>query len=415
VTTPPSVSPCPDPGAPGTHGEPGESGEPGTSGDPGAADRPVPSPGAATAGSASAAPAAAPAGQDLSAQNGLLLVSGFTTLLLAAIATLIPVPYALLKPGPTINTLGKSGGIRLIAISGRKTYPTDGNLDLTTVSVFGGPGHRINLWQTVQGWSDDSVSVVPKDELFPPGQTEEESEEQTQQEMVSSQESAAAAAMDALGIDVPTTLTVAGIDSRSPASASLRDRDVLLTLAGRRIEGLADLRTRLASVRAGAGVRMTVRRNGTERAVDVTTMASPSDGRTVLGIYLEPEFRFPFSVKIQIEDVGGPSAGMMFALGIIDMLTPGSLTGGRRIAGTGTMDADGVVGPIGGIQQKLVGARRTGAEWFLAPADNCSEVVGHVPDGLRVVRVSTLKQARNALDRIAADHDVGTLETCSAG
>ncbi|MDQ1295485.1 MAG: Lon-like protease, partial [Actinomycetota bacterium] len=100
--------------------------------------------------------------------------------------------------------------------------------------------------------------------------------------------------------------------------------------------------------------------------------------------------------------------------GIIDMLTPGALAGGRRIAGTGTMDADGVVGPIGGIQQKLVGARRTGAEWFLAPADNCSEVVGHVPDGLRVVRVSTLKQAWQALERIGAGRDVDSLATCTA-
>ncbi|MDQ1294460.1 MAG: Lon-like protease, partial [Actinomycetota bacterium] len=267
----------------------------------------------------------APADLTLRPQNRLLLVAGFTTLLLAAIATLLPVPYALLKPGPTINTLGESQGRKLIVISGRKTYPTEGNLDLTTVSVFGGPGHRINLWQAVQGWADSSVSVLPKDVLFPPGQSEEESREQTEQEMVGSQESATAAALDALGISVPTTLTVAGIDERSPASKTLRDEDVLLTIGGNKIDGLSGLRSRLEPVKAGDSVRLTVRRNSAVRAVDVTTMASPADGHTVLGIYLEPEFRFPFSVKIQIDDVGGPSAGTMFALGIIDMLTPGAL------------------------------------------------------------------------------------------
>jgi PDZ domain-containing protein len=107
-------------------------------------------------------------------------------------------------------------------------------------------------------------------------------------------------------------------------------------------------------------------------------------------------------VSFGTKDVGGPSAGMMFALGIYDLLTPGPLTGGMKVAGTGTIDSRGEVGPIGGIQQKLVGARRAGARWFLAPASNCNEVVGHVPDGLRVVRTSTLHESRLAVEAIAA-------------
>jgi Lon-like protease len=145
--------------------------------------------------------------------------------------------------------------------------------------------------------------------------------------------------------------------------------------------------------------------------VSVGTIASPEDGRTVLGVYIDPTFDFPFSVKIQIEDIGGPSAGTMFALGIIDMLTPGDLTGGKKIAGTGTIDADGRVGPIGGIRQKLVGARRAGASYFLAPADNCEEVRKHVPDGLAVVKVDTLDTARNAVTAIAAGK-AGSLPGC---
>src|SRR5690606_10810906 len=123
---------------------------------------------------------------------------------------------------------------------------------------------------------------------------------------------------------------------------------------------------------------------------------------------------FPFDVTIQLDNVGGPSAGMMFALGIVDVLTPGEATGGEDIAGTGTIAGDGDVGPIGGIRQKLYGARDAGADWFLAPQENCDEVTGHVPDGLRVVSVDTLADALTAVDAIAHG-DVDGLPACTTG
>jgi PDZ domain-containing protein len=135
-------------------------------------------------------------------------------------------------------------------------------------------------------------------------------------------------------------------------------------------------------------------------------------GQTLLGVLIDPNYRFPIEVDIKIENIGGPSAGMMFSLGVIDKLTPGPMTGGRKIAGTGTIDSSGEVGPIGGIQQKLVGARDAGAEWFLAPADNCREVVGHVPAGLRVVKVSTLHEAHVAVETIGEGKDTSRLPTC---
>jgi PDZ domain-containing protein len=157
-------------------------------------------------------------------------------------------------------------------------------------------------------------------------------------------------------------------------------------------------------------VPVVLRRGGTKQTVSVTTTRS-DDGRTILGI--EPKFTFPFDVKIQIEDIGGPSAGTMFALGIIDKLTPGDLTGGQFVAGTGEISPDGTVGPIGGIAEKMVGAHDAGAHWFLAPADNCDEVVGRVPDGLRVVRISTLHDARLAVEKIGAGGDAASrLPTC---
>ena len=132
-----------------------------------------------------------------------------------------------------------------------------------------------------------------------------------------------------------------------------------------------------------------------------------------IGVFIGTKFVFPIDVKLRLADVGGPSGGTMFALGIYDTLTPGSLTGGQIIAGTGTIDESGQVGPIGGIRQKLYGAQRAGASWFLAPAENCNEVIGHIPSGLQVVRVKTFTDALAAVKQIAAKHSIAGLPTCS--
>lgn len=348
-------------------------------------------------------------GLGLGRNTSVLLVSGFATVLLAALAALLPVPYAALRPGPAINTLGSQGGKQLISITGRQTYPVTGALDLTTVNVIGGPGNKLTVADLIKGVLDRSVAVVPEGDVFPTGQTQQQNQQQNQQEMVTSQEEATAAALGELGITVPATLTISEVVKGAPAASVLRHGDVLLAINGAPTGDLGSVRTELQKVRAGDPVTVTVRRGGVEQKLVARTRSA--NGRTVLGILIDPSFRFPFTVKIQINDIGGPSAGMMFALGIIDVLTPGPMTGGKHIAGTGTIDSDGMVGPIGGIQEKMIGARRAGAAWFLAPADDCNEVVGHVPDGLRVVRVATLHEARTAVDAIAAGQDAG-LPTC---
>jgi PDZ domain-containing protein len=138
-------------------------------------------------------------------------------------------------------------------------------------------------------------------------------------------------------------------------------------------------------------------------------------GAVVIGINVTMEYQFPFKVEIQLDKVGGPSAGMMFALGIIDKLTPGAIQGGADVAGTGTIDQAGTVGPIGGIQQKLYGAKNAGADWFLAPAENCNEVTGHIPDGLKVFAVKTIDDSIAVLDAIRTGADTSTLPACPAG
>jgi PDZ domain-containing protein len=141
-----------------------------------------------------------------------------------------------------------------------------------------------------------------------------------------------------------------------------------------------------------------VRRAGKTLTVPVATKVS--NGTPVIGVEVVEQYKFPFTVSISVGNIGGPSAGMMFALGIIDKITPDNLTGGKFNAGTGEITAAGQVEPIGGIQQKMVGARSAGATIFLTPAANCADTVGAVPAGLRLVKVSTLSQAMSDLERI---------------
>ncbi len=367
-----------------------------------------------------AAPAAAPAAPttarrdragQLDRRSLAIVASAFWSVVLVCGIALLPAPYAIYGPGPVTNVLGNVGSAKLISISGARTYPTSGVLDMTTVEVYGGPGRTLRLPEVLQAWLSPSKAVLPQEQVFPPGQTQGQVETQNATEMSDSQETATAAGLRAAGLTVPETIDVTAVEPGVPAASVLRAGDVITGLDGRPTVDSAALRSRLTALAPGARVTLQLRRAG--RAVTVTTTTTTSaDGRTILGVGLDPSFRFPVEVRFATKDVGGPSAGMMFALGIYDMLTPGPLTGGRQIAGTGTIEADGTVGPIGGIAQKLVGARDAGARWFLAPASNCGEVVGAVPDGLTVVRTSTLEQSRDAVAAIVAGRG-SSLPTCT--
>ena len=347
-------------------------------------------------------------GDALRPRTVVLLVSLFVSVLLVAVVAVLPVPYAVLFEGPALNTLSAPGGKPLIEISGHPTYPATGGLYLTTVSILGGP-RPVTLPTVLRAWLDPHEQAVPVEAVFPPGQTAEQADRETRQEMTDSQTSARAAALAELGI--PVTISVASVAKGVPAAGTLRAGDVLLAVQGRAVTGYGSLRAAFADVRPGGAVTVQLRRAGAEQTVEVTTTKDDT-GRTILGIV--PGFGFPFSVKIQINNIGGPSAGMMFALGIIDKLTPGELTGGRQIAGTGEIGPDGTVAPIGGIDEKMLGARRAGATWFLAPTDNCDEVADHVPSGLRVVRVTTLHGARQAVEAIAEGGSrTASLPSCS--
>ena len=339
-----------------------------------------------------------------------LSIATVTTALLLGGASLVPVPYAVNSPGPTFDTLGEHDGVALIDVFGAPTYPSEGELRFTTVRLRGGPGNPVTPIGLVDGWLDPAVTVLPVEEVLPTDQTPEQIDEMNQAAMISSQENATVSALEELGYAVPTTLAVAEAIQGTGADGVLRAADVLLAIDGRRLTGFSELSAAMDAVTPGDEVTVTVERDGAEQDVTLTTVDA-GDGRALLGVYVDPVFDLPVDVRIQIENVGGPSAGLMFSLGIINTLTEQDETGGERIAGTGTMDLTGTVGPIGGIVQKMTGARDDGADWFLAPESNCAEAIGHEPSGLHVVAVATLAQARAAVEAIGAG-DGESLRTC---
>jgi Lon-like protease len=337
----------------------------------------------------------------MSRRSLTLLIASVGLAAAIAVSVLIPVPYVILGPGPTLYTLGKdSSGQPIIVISGHASYPSAGHLNMVTVSYQGGPGSNVNIFTALTAWLNPDEAVVPESELFPPGQTQQQTQQQDTQEMTSSQQSATAAALTELHIPYQTQVAVAQTVPGYPASRALRAGDVITAVDGKPVTSTSDLSTLIYAHPAGSTLTVTILRGGKTQQVQVGTRLS--GGHPVMGVEVAEQYKFPFDVTISVGDIGGPSAGLMFALGIIDKLTPMNLNGGKFIAGTGEIEANGNVDPIGGIQQKMIGARQAGATIFLTPASNCPDTKGAVPAGLQLVKVSTLSQAVNDLEAIEA-------------
>ncbi|GHF65454.1 hypothetical protein GCM10018787_12090 [Streptomyces thermodiastaticus] len=343
-----------------------------------------------------------------------MLASTLMLIALLCAGVFLPVPYAEMSPGPTVNTLGEHDGEPVLQISGHRTYPTDGHLNMTTVRVTSAD-YKMNLVEAIYGWLAHGDKVVPHDTLYPDGQTEEQSNQENAEEFSQSQESAKVAALKELGVPVKTWVIVSSVVKGSPAQGVLHAGDVIKAVDGTEVTQPSDVAKLVTRHKPGQDVVFTIvpakdqaaaekqhRTATATKDVTLTTARSHDAGaeRAVVGISAGTDHTFPFDIDIELADVGGPSAGLMFALGIYDKLTPGSLTGGTFVAGTGTIDDDGKVGPIGGVEMKTLGARSRGAQYFLTPADNCAAAAEDAPDGLTLVKVRTMKDALDALKDI---------------
>ena len=338
----------------------------------------------------------------------------WTLLILLGAAMFIPVPYVMTSPGPVFNTIGEVNEIELISISGTETYPTEGELDMTTVSEYGGPQEGLDMFQAIWGWIDPDRRVVPRESVYPEGETEEENTARNVEAFSTSQSYAIAAAMDYLDQPIKEQVIVTSVGLDTPAQDKLRAGDEILTVDGVQMTTPEQVVEAVRSRPIGTDLNFSVMRGGTKLEVVVTSGTRPDDPETeqneatipYIGIGIDINYSAEFEIKFGVTGVGGPSAGTLFAIGIIDKLTPGALTQGKIIAGTGTIDPDGNVGEIGGIQQKLIGARDAGAVLFLAPAGNCDEVIGHIPDGLTVAAIETLEDAMDEIEAFNAGETV---------
>jgi PDZ domain-containing protein len=342
-----------------------------------------------------------------------------TVALLALLAlTVLPTSFVVQQPGPVFNTLGTAkdadgADVPLISVSGAETFPTSGSLDLLTVQVVGNRDRTPSWFELALAWFDPSRAVLPLSDVFPADQTTEERNEQSAAMMVDSQKEATAAALTELGYDVQPMVRVYSLTQDSAAAGILEPDDIIREADGQAVADTDALRA-IVNEAAGDPVTLRIERAGEEQTVEVTPRETDVEGQRLwlIGVTTLHDYVFPIDVTIQLDNVGGPSAGMMFALGIIDTLSEGELNGGKDVAGTGTIDAAGTVGPIGGIRQKLYGAVGAGAEYFLAPESNCEEVVGHVPSGLRVFSVGTLDQALDVMTALREGGDLDALPTC---
>lgn len=347
-----------------------------------------------------------------------MLASTLMLIALLCAGVFIKVPYAEMSPGPTVNTLGDHDGEPVLQISGHKTYGTSGHLNMTTVRVTSAD-YKMNLVEAVYGWLAHDDKVVPHDTLYPDGKTEEQSTQENAEEFSQSQESAKVAALKELGIPVESWVIVSTVLKDSPAEGRLHAGDVIKAVDGTAVKAPDDVADLVTKHKPGEKVSFTIvpakeqaaaekehRKATKTEQVTITTATSDDTGaeRAIVGISAGTDHTFPFSIDIKLADVGGPSAGLMFALGIYDKLTPGSLTGGTFVAGTGTIDDAGKVGPIGGVEMKTVGARDKGARYFLTPKDNCAAAAKDTPDGLTLVRVNTIGDALDALKDIRGGH-----------
>ncbi|PZS19970.1 MAG: hypothetical protein DLM57_02810 [Pseudonocardiales bacterium] len=320
-----------------------------------------------------------------------LLVGGVLFLVLFVLALTMPVPYVILSPGPTYNTLGTDdSGDTIIVINGTTAKATSGHLNLTTVNVSTQP---LTAFAALDGWLLHDEVVVPKAAIYPPGTSQQQVNAQNLQEFTQSQDSATAAAFCELGYG--KGFGVITVDPKGPARAVLHPGDRLLELNGRPIDSSEKIAAVLGTQTPGTAAKVSVTRAGKPVVLTVVLTTPRAGGKGArLGITVDNGCLAPFEVDLGLgNQIGGPSAGLMFALGIMDKVGTVDLTKGMFIAGTGTIDPDGKVGPIGGIALKMIAARHKGATIFLAPAGNCPEVRAATPKGLTVVQVDTLHAA----------------------
>ncbi|MHA2788298.1 YlbL family protein [Corynebacterium sp. S7] len=315
----------------------------------------------------------------------------------------LTVPYAAEGPGPTFNTLGDVDGQPVVQIDGAETDPTSGNLNMTTVSVR----TNMTLAQALGRWLLTDDSLVPIEQIIPPNVSQEEMQQSNEQAFVSSEASATVAAMNYLGR--PTKVIVHDTVADSAAAGIIQANDVINSVDGTEVTQPGKVQEIVRAKAPGDTIELGISRGDEQLTETITLGQHPEDSKIpLLGITMTSEPADGVNVNYNLNDVGGPSAGMIFSLAVIDKLTPGELNGGKFVAGTGTIAEDGTVGAVGGVEHKVVAAKDAGAELFLTPADNCASALSSDTGDMVVAKVTNLDDAVKAMDSFANGEQVTT-------
>jgi Lon-like protease len=326
-----------------------------------------------------------------------LIVALVPIVVFGVLLAVVTVPYVSLGPGPTFDTLGQVDGKQVVDIKGTQTYPTTGHLDMTTVSQR----DDLSLAEALTLWLSGQEQLMPRDLVYPPGTSREDVDKANDADFKQSEHNAEYAALEYL--KYPVAVTVVTVTDPGPSVGRLRPGDSVQAINGKPVATVEQFTSYLKSTKPGQTVTIHFRRKNAPQGVTQITLGSNKDRNYgFVGVSVTDAPWAPFAIDFNLANVGGPSAGLMFSLAVLDKLTTGQLAASKFVAGTGTIRPDGEVGRIGGIVHKMTAARDAGATVFLVPAENCYEAnSGKVP-GLQLVKVANLGAAVDALHTVTS-------------
>jgi PDZ domain-containing protein len=326
-----------------------------------------------------------------------LLVALAPIVAFGVVLAVVTVPYVSLGPGPTFPTLGEYDGKEVVDIEGTDVHETKGHLNMTTVSQRDG----LTLGQALTLWMSGREQLVPRDLVYPPDKSKDEIDEANTQEFKRSEDSAEYAALGYL--KYAPAVTVETVSKDGASAGKLKEGDAIDAVNGTPVSNLEQFQALMEKTKPGDEVILDFRRKKAPPGIATIKLGSAPDKKQgVLGIGVVEAPWAPFTIDFNLANIGGPSAGLVFSLAVIDKLTTGDLTGDTFVAGTGTINADGKVGSIGGITHKILAAHEAGATVFLVPADNCDEAKSAHEDGVDLVKVENLEGAVDALKALSA-------------
>ena len=326
-----------------------------------------------------------------------MIVALVPIVVFGVLLAVVTVPFVSLGPGPTFNTLGDVDGKQVVAISGTSTQPTTGHLNMTTVSER----DDLTLGEALTLWLSGQEQLVPRDLVYPPGKSREDVDKANNADFKQSEDSAAYAALGFL--KYPPAVTVATVTDPGPSAGKLKSGDAVDAVNGTPVANIEQFTGFLKNTKPGQVVTIDYRRKNEPAGVAQITLGTNKDrDYGFMGVAVLDAPWAPFVIDFNLANVGGPSAGLMFSLAVVDKLTTGELAGSTFVAGTGTISIDGKVGQIGGITHKMAAAQKAGATVFLVPAKNCYEAASDNPSNLRLVKVETLNDAVDALHAVTS-------------